>query len=258
MILIPLLVYYKNFMKTKLLVLLLFVVYQTGFSQVTERIQGKVVFDKTVANKVEVINATSKNVALTDTEGKFTITVEGNDQLVFVAKNHEIKELKVTAAILKQGFISMTLVAKVEELKEVVVQNTPSIKLSKDAKWEQAKKDQYTLEKNASKLKNPGVYDGTIENGMDIMRIGGMIAKLFKKKNTDLETKGPVLPFTEVAKTQIETEFYTDTLQLRPEEIAAFLDFCNKDPKSKIIAAQQNILSLQEFMSSKILHFKSL
>ena len=258
MILIPLPVYYQNFMKTKLLALLLFVIYQCGFSQVTERIQGKVVFDKTVATKVEVINATSKNVVLTDIEGKFTITVEGNDQLVFVAKNHEIKELKVTAAILKQGFINMTLVARAEELKEVVVQNTPSIKLSKDAKWEQAKKDQYTLEKNASKLKNPGVYDGTIENGMDIMRICGMIAKLFKKKNTDLETRGPVLPFTEAAKTQIEPEFYTDTLQLRQNEIAAFLDFCNKDPKSKIIAAQQNILSLQEFMSSKILHFKNL
>jgi hypothetical protein len=36
---------------------------------------------------------------------------------------------------------------KVEELKEVIVQSMPSIKLSKDAKWEQAKLDQYTLEK---------------------------------------------------------------------------------------------------------------
>jgi hypothetical protein len=38
------------------------------------------------------------------------------------------------------------------ELKKVIVQSMPSIKLSKDAKWEQAKLDQYTLEKNA-KLK---------------------------------------------------------------------------------------------------------
>lgn len=245
-------------MKSKLLALLLFVVYQSGFSQVTERIQGQIVFDKTLVNKVEVINATAKTVSLTDTEGKFTIGINLNDQLVFVAKNHEIKEMKISIAVLNQDDIKISLSPKVEELKEVIVQNMTSIKLSKDAKWEQAKRDQYTLEKNASKLKNPGVYDGTIENGMDIMRIGGMIAKLFKKKNTDLETKGPVLPFTEAAKTQIETEFYTDTLQLRQEEIATFLDFCNKDPKSKIIAAQQNILSLQEFMSSKILQFKSL
>jgi predicted deacylase len=132
-------------MKSKLLAILLFVLYQSGFSQVSERLQGQVVFDKTLATKVEVINATSKIVALTDTEGKFIITAEANDQLVFVAKNHEIKELKVTAAIIKQGFINMTLAAKAEELKEVIVQNMTSIKLSKDAKWEQAKLDQYAL-----------------------------------------------------------------------------------------------------------------
>ncbi|OUD37611.1 hypothetical protein [Flavobacterium sp. FPG59] len=245
-------------MKSKLLAILLFVLYQSGFSQVSERLQGQVVFDKTVAIKVEVINATSKIVALTDTEGKFIITAEANDQLVFVAKNHEIKELKVTAAIIKQGFINMTLAAKAEELKEVIVQNMTSIKLSKDAKWEQAKLDQYALEKNASSLKNPGIYTGTIENGMDFIRIGKMIGSLFKKKDNNNHQKSPILPFTEAAKTQIEPEFYTDTLQLRQEEIATFLDFCNKDPKSKIIAAHQNILSLQEFMSSKILQFKSL
>jgi hypothetical protein len=245
-------------MKSKLLAILLFVLYQSGFSQVSERLQGQVVFDKTLANKVEVINATAKTVSLTDTEGKFTIGINLNDQLVFVAKNHEIKEMKISIAVLNQGDIKISLSPKVEELKEVIVQNMTSIKLSKDAKWEQAKLDKYALEKNASSLKNPGVYAGTIENGMDFIRIGKMIGSLFKKKDNNNDQKGPLLPFVEAAKTQIETEFYTDTLQLRQEEIAAFLDFCNKDPKSKIIAAQQNILSLQEFLSSKILHFKNL
>jgi hypothetical protein len=61
---------------------------------------------------------------------------------------------------------------KVEELKVIVVQSMPSIKLSKDAKWEQAKLDQYTLEK-CKKIKKNQVYTGSIENGMDLMRIGG-------------------------------------------------------------------------------------
>ncbi|WP_158728443.1 MULTISPECIES: hypothetical protein [unclassified Flavobacterium] len=243
-------------MKSKLLAILLFVLCQSGFSQVSERLQGQVVFDKTLATKVEVINATAKTVSLTDTEGKFTIGINLNDQLVFVAKNHEIKEMKISIAVLNQGDIKISLSPKVEELKEVIVQNMTSIKLSKDAKWEQAKLDKYALEKNASSLKNPAVYTGTIENGMDFIRIRKMIGGLFKKKDNNNHQKSPILPFTEAAKTQIETEFYTDTLQLRQEEIAAFLDFCNKDPKSKIIAAQQNVLSLQEFLSSKILHFK--
>jgi hypothetical protein len=246
-------------MKTKLLVSIFsFILYQSSFAQVSERIQGQVSFDKTAATKVEIINSTSKTVVLSDTNGNFTINIDINDVLVFVAKNHEIKEIKISVAVLNQGALKVTLSPKVEELKEVIIQNTPSIKLSKDAKWEQAKLDQYALEKNANSLKNPGVYTGTIENGVDLMRIGGMIAKLFKKKNSDTESKGPILPFIDAAKTQIVTEFYIDTLQLRKEEIATFLDFCNKDPKSKIIAAQQNVLSLQEFMSSKILQFKSL
>ena len=246
-------------MKTKLLVSIFsFILYQSSFAQVSERIQGQVSFDKTAATKVEIINSTSKTVVLSDTNGNFTINIDINDVLVFVAKNHEIKEIKISVAVLNQGALKVTLSPKVEELKEVIIQNTPSIKLSKDAKWEQAKLDQYALEKNANSLKNPGVYTGTIENGMDLMRIGGMIAKLFKKKNSDTESKGPIFPFIDAAKTQIVTEFYIDTLQLRKEEIATFLDFCNKDPKSKIIAVQQNVLSLQEFMSSKILQFKSL
>ncbi|RDI52299.1 hypothetical protein IQ02_02205 [Flavobacterium glaciei] len=258
MILIPLSVYYQNFMKTKLLAFLLFGFYQSGFSQVTERIQGQVVFDKTVANKVEVINATSKNVALTDTEGKFTITVEAKDQLVFVAKNHEIKELKVTAAILKQGFISMTLVAKVEELKEVVVQNTPSIKLSKDAKWEQAKLDQYTLEKNASSLKNPGVYNGSIENGMDLMRIGGMLLKLFIKEKEVVKKSPPQIEFKQLARSSCDEKFYLQTLKLKPEEISLFLQFCDADPKSKTLQENSNILSMMDFLSIKNIEFKKL
>lgn len=245
-------------MKTKLLAsFLILFLYHSGLAQVSNRIQGQVLFDKTAATQVEVINSTSKTVILTDTDGKFAINIEINDVLVFVAKNHEIKEIKISVAVLNQGPLKVKLSSKIEELKEVVVQSMPSIKLGKDAKWEQTKLDQYALEKNAKALKNPGVYSGTIENGMDLMRIGGMIAKLFQKKNTDTKTKGPVLPFVEAAKTQIEPNFYTDTLQLQPEEIGKFIDFCSKDPKSKIIAEQQNVLSLQEFMSLKILHYKS-
>jgi hypothetical protein len=61
----------------------------------------------------------------------------------------------------------------------------PSIKISKmKEKWEQDKLDEYTLEKNARATKVDGVYTGTIENGMDLMRIGGMILGLFKKEKT--------------------------------------------------------------------------
>ena len=247
-------------MKTKLLAsIFIFILYQNGLAQVSDRIQGQVFFDKTAATKVEVINATAKTVTLTDTDGKFVIDISINDLLVFVAKNHEIKELKISVAIVNQGIIKIALAPKVEELKEVVVQSMPSIKLSKDANWEQAKLDQYTLEKNAKKLKNPGVYTGSIENGMDLMRIGGMIFKLFRKEKEEVKKVAIAdIDFITLTKASCDQKFYIDTLKLKPDEIALFLQFCEADPKSEVLTKNSNVLALMDFLSTKNIEFKKL
>ena len=246
-------------MKTKLLAsIFIFILYQNGLAQVSDRIQGQVFFDKTAATKVEVINATAKTVTLTDSDGKFVIDISINDLLVFVAKNHEIKELKISVAIVNQGIIKIALAPKVEELKEVVVQSMPSIKLSKDANWEQAKLDQYTLEKNAKKLKNPGVYDGTIENGMDLIRIGRMILKLFLKEKEVVKKKDTEIEFKVLATTTCDQKFYIENLKLKPEEIPLFLQFCEADPKSEALTKNSNVLALMDFLSTKNIEFKKL
>ena len=246
-------------MKTKLLAsIFIFIIYQSGLAQVNKSIQGQVYFDKTAATKVEVINATGKTIALTDAEGKFVIGVNVNDQLVFVAKNHEIKEMKISIAVLNQGNIKISLSPKIEELKEVIVQNMPSIKLSKDAKWEQAKLDKYTLEKNASSLKNLGVYNGSIENGMDFIRIGKMILGLFIKEKEEVSQIKPQIEFKQLAKSTCDEKFYLQTLKLKPEEIALFLQFCEADPKSKTLTENSNVLSMMDFLSAKNIEFKKL
>ena len=247
-------------MQTKLLfTIFIFILYQGGFAQKSERIQGQVSFDKTAANKVEVINSTTKTVILTDTDGKFSINIDINDVLVFVAKNHEIKEIKISVAVLNQGAIKVTLSSKIEELKEVIVQSIPSIKLSKDAKWEQAKLDQYALEKNAKKLKNPGVYTGTIENGMDLKRIGGMFFKLFRKEKEEIQ-KTPIkyVDFISLAKINCDQIFFIETLKLKPDEISLFLLFCEADPKSKSLLEDSNVLAMMDFLSTKNIEFKKL
>ncbi|MFV8362865.1 hypothetical protein ACNQGO_05685 [Flavobacterium sp. ZT3P35] len=247
-------------MKTKLLAsIFIFIFYQSGLAQGNKSIRGQVYFDKTAATKVEVINATAKTVTLTNAEGKFTIGINVNDQLVFVAKNHEIKEMKISIAVLNQGDIKISLSPKVEELKEVIVQSMPSIKLSKDAKWEQAKLDQYTLEKNAKKLKNSGVYTGNIENGMDLKRIGGMILKLFLKEKEEVKKVAITdIDFITLAKSSCDQKFYMETLKLRSDEIALFLQFCEADPKSKTLLENSTVLSMMDFLSIKNIEFKKL
>jgi hypothetical protein len=58
---------------------------------------------------------------------------------------------------------------KVEELKSNSSKHAIN-KISKDAKWEQAKQSIHIREK-CKKLKKILVYTGSIENGMDLMRI---------------------------------------------------------------------------------------
>jgi hypothetical protein len=49
--------------------------------------------------------------------------------------------------MITENNLEITLVLKAEELKEIFINNQPSIKLGADTKWEQGKLDQYTLEK---------------------------------------------------------------------------------------------------------------
>ena len=66
---------------------------------------------------------------------------------------------------------------KPEELDEVLISkiNFPKIKFDK------ASLEQLNLEKSARTPKNIGVYDGKIENEIDIIRILSMGWKLFSK-----------------------------------------------------------------------------
>lgn len=233
-------------MTTKLLAsIFIFIFYQSGLAQGNKSIRGQVYFDKTAATKVEVINATAKTVTLTNAEGKFTIGINVNDQLVFVAKNHEIKEMKISIAVLNQGDIKISLSPKVEELKEVIVQSMPSIKLSKDAKWEKEKISQYALEKAAATPKVLGVYTGSIENGIT------KIIRLYSRTK-----EAPQIEFKDLAKSSCDQKFYIETLKLKSDEIALFLQFCEADPKSKTLLENSTVLSMMDFLSIKNIEFK--
>jgi hypothetical protein len=134
----------------------------------------------------------------------------------------------------------------------------PSIKLSKDQKWEQGKLDQYTLEKNAQKLKVTGVSSHTIENGTDLMRIGGMILGLFIKEKDKEKKALPKIEFIAMAKNSCDQKFYIETLKLKPDQIDLFLQFCENDPKSNALLEDSNDLAVMEFLLNKNNEFKKL
>jgi len=244
--------------KNYFFVLLPFFVFQYSFSQTEKLINGKVLYEQFPLEKVDVVNFISKKVANTNAAGEFSIIVKAGDQLIFISKNHDIKKIVLDQTTINKNNLVISLNLKPEELEEVVIAKMPSIKLSKDSKWEQGKLDKMTLEKAASKPKVLGVYTGSIENGMDLMRIGGMIFKLFRKEKEEVKKTPTTIEFIALAKSSCDRQFYIDTLKLKLEEIPLFLQFCDSDPKSKTLLENSNILSMMDFLSTKNIEFKKL
>ncbi|MWB94309.1 hypothetical protein GON26_08040 [Flavobacterium sp. GA093] len=244
-------------MKVKLLTTISFFSYQIGISQSEKLLHGKVVTGNTALKNVEVINKTALTSTRTNDSGEFAILVKPKDSLLFFSKEYFFKRLKITQENIEAKVLVVDMIIKPEELKEVVITKMPEIKLSSDKAYEQEKVDQYTIEKNASKPKT-GVYDGTIENGMDLIRIGRMAIGLFVKEKEKVKEEAPKIEFKTLATTTCDQKFFIETLKLKPEEIALFLEFCDADPKSKTLLEHSNILTTMDFLYAKNEEFKKL
>jgi hypothetical protein len=235
---------------------LLFFVFQSGFSQTEKLINGKVLHEQFPVEKVDVVNFSSKKITVTNASGEFSILAKAGDELIFISKNHDLKKIVLDQKTIDKNNLLISLILKPEELKEVVITKIPSIKLGTDKAYEQGKLDQLAVEKSARSLKT-GVYNGSIENGMDLMRIGGMILKLFiKEKEVVKET--PQIKFKQLAKSACDEKFYLQTLKLKPDQIELFLEFCDADPKSKTVAESNNVLTVMDFLLAKNIEFKKL
>lgn len=242
-------------MITKLLSILVLFTSQFGFSQT---IKGKIVFNNYAIPKVDVINSNSKILTVSDAKGNFSIVAKMNDTLIFIAKNYELKKITVNPLIINDKDLIIELVLKAEELKEVVINKIPSIKLSSGSKYEVDKLDKYGLEKSAYAPKVIGVNMGTIENGMDFIRIGSMIGGLFKKEKEPIKKQKPIVPFKDLAEKSCSESYFLETLKLKPDEIELFLEFCDADSNSKTIAESNNILITMDFLFKKHMEFKKL
>ena len=241
-------------MKVKLLFALFFLTLHFGFSQTEKSISGKITSENFVLQNVDVINKNDKKSTTSDALGQFTINSKVGDTLIFYKKDHFLKEIQLNESHLSKGSISVQLTKKSEELDEVIITKAPKIAWKLDTKWEQTKRDEISAERDEKRLKNTRIDDLTIDKGLNLARIGKTIFKqLVKEKPAEI---APEIDFKQVAKNICDSNFYSETLQLKPEEIELFLQFCDADPQSKKVLENTNVLSMMDFLSNKIIEFR--
>jgi KaiC/GvpD/RAD55 family RecA-like ATPase len=230
-------------MKNILFVILFLFLFQFSFSQTEKLIQGRVLSADFPVEGIEIVNLVTEKKTTTDSNGRFRLLVKADDMLVFISEKYDYKRLFLDKEFLDKNNFIILLTRKPEQLKEVVITKIsfPKIKFDKNIA------SQLNIEKAANNPKPFGVHYGTIENGI------GMIINIPSSRK-----KIPEIEFKELTKTNYPETFFTDTLKLKPEEVALFLEFCDADPKSKIVLENVNSLSIMNFLLTKNIEFKKL
>jgi len=230
-------------MKVKLLFSTLLFACTFCFSQTNKAIKGKVLCEDFPLQGIEVLNLNSKRTTKTDTNGDFSILIAPHDSLMFISKDYMYKKICIKKEDLNTK-LTINLIRKPEQLDEVVVikkASFPKVKFDKNIA------NQLTVEKAARNPKPFGVYDGTIENGMGIaIPLGGSRKKIHQ------------IDFKELVKNNTNEKYYAEILNLKPEEIGLFIEFCDADSKSKEILKHPNPLKLMNFLLEKNSEFKKL
>ena len=236
----------------KFVVFFLFLIVQISFSQTETIYKGKILCNNFPIENIEIINLNSEKSVFSNSAGEFSMDANAKDILVFASKIYEVKRITIQPENLNNSLQIISLIKKPEELKEVIVTKI---------KWHHIGSDknassQIDLDKKQSQIKNPFIYDGSITNGMDFIKIGKLIIDLFKKDKEVTKRQAPEIPFNELAKNTFYEEYCTKTLKLKSDEIALFLQFCDADPKSKMVAKNYNTLEMMDFLFRKSKEFK--
>lgn len=238
----------------KFVIFFLILIVQISFSQTETVYKGKILCNNFPIENIEIININSEKSAFSNSVGEFSIAAKAEDIVVFASKLYDYKRISVLPEYLNNCIQIISLIKKPEELNEVIITKM---------KWQHIGSDknasnQIALDKMQSQIKNPFIYDGSITNGPDLMKIGKLIIDLFKKDKTEIKNKIPEIQFYELAKNKNYQEYYSKSLNLKPEEIELFLQFCDADPKSKMVAQKNNSLAMMDFLFAKNLEFKKL
>jgi hypothetical protein len=226
--------------------------FQVSFAQTDTRkiLHGQVVNDSIKVDNVLVFNINSNTGTAVDSEGSFNLKVQVNDTLFFSSLSFKNKKIVVTKKEISDKLLIIKMDAFVNKLDEVVVSNK---KLKPKIANSQSIVDKKYFDDNQSSPKNRNVYDGTIENGVNFVRLFKDVLKLVKKKTDD--GNNVEMPFTETVMQKINYGFYKNTLNLRDEEIRLFLLYCEKDPIDLKLFNSKTDFEIMDFLISKNIEF---
>lgn len=245
-------------MKSKIGILVLCLFCQFCFGQILTRktVHGQVVNDSIKLENGIIFNVNSKTGTIIKEEGYFSILAKVNDTLVFSSLAFKPKKITLTEKEISTPLLRVKLEVYTNQLAEVIVSKKAINPIDGNS---QKYVDMTFFDDEKSSPKNTVMpSDGTIEYGMDFVRMYREVFKLLRKNNPDKRDFVGDMNFTKVAMKSVSYTFFTHTLNLKDEEIGLFLIFCENDPKSKMFLKSDAEFQLIDFLITKNEAFKKI
>ena len=259
-------------MKNKLLLFLCLLAMQLSYAQLGPRevIKGKILADRMPIENVTIFNISSNKGAVSDHLGEFAMYARPTDTLYFSNVVFKSRLLVLNENDFKVITLIIRLEEFVNELEEVVVtprtltgdlmkdvRNMKIIDMRSNENVGQIIDLQYEADLQTTPT-NPGVYDGTIQYGMDFVKIGKMIGKIFEKDKPEKMVFTSSKNFQEAVKDKFTYHFFTETLGLKQEEIGLFLAYCESDANVNQLLAVNREIDLIDFLINKSVDYKKI
>ena len=243
-------------MKNKIVIICLIFFTQLIFAQNEKRqsLHGQFTNEFALVDNGYVFNLNSKTRTFISNQGFFDILAKAKDTLLVSSASFKSKKIILQEKDFAKPLFIVNLESQTTLLKEVLVKGKteikPAIPSSQGIVDMKFTDDEKTSPKNRSMLS-----DGSIENGMDFVRMYKMVSKLFKKDSEKAGTNSTI-GFSEAVSKGVDSYFFTNTLKLKSNEVGLFLDYCENDPKSETLLQEKDEFMLIDFLITKNEEFK--
>nr|WP_315206676.1 hypothetical protein [uncultured Flavobacterium sp.] len=244
-------------MKTSIKILCMIFICQISFGQNENRksLHGQFTNETAIVDNGYVFNLNSKTKTFISDQGFFDILAKAKDTLLVSSPSFKSKKIVIQDKDFSKPLFIVNLETQTTLLKEVIVKRKAEIKPITGNS--QGIVDlQFFDDAKSSPVNRTMPSDGSIENGMDFVRVFKMVSKLFKNDSARKADLNSNVDFSDVVSKGIDKYFFINTLKLKSEEIGLFLDYCENDPKSKSLLKQEDEFLLIDFLITKNEEFK--
>ena len=238
-------------MKKKLL--FLFLLFQFGYSQDRQLIQGKVIYRNINVVAANVINNTSQSTTITDDLGEFQIYAKEGDEIIFSSVQYIIRTVRITDEIIKNKRLTIQINERIRELDEVVITPDNTEKFL-DLKEEEFKGFDYVADKS-TKVENPLTETRELRYGVDFVNIFKLLKTIIDSKSEDEKEN---LIASEVIPYLFEDDFFTENLLLASSQINDFLIYIDTRPNVIDVLLEKNQFLLIDFLLNESIRYKEI